>query len=80
MVTVAVQLEPQEAEFVQDTLNLSDTERSQLLQFRKGEGLLCANNNHVLVAVKASKTEDELITTDREQLGKMAKKKLAAIT
>ncbi len=74
-IKIIMQLEQQEAEFVQNEFNLSDTERQQVVQFQKGEGLLYANNNHVLIKVTASKTEDELITTDSNQLREIATRK-----
>ena len=38
------------------------------LQFERGEALICSNNNKVPVVIKASKEEQEMITTDRAEL------------
>ena len=70
-----MQLEQEEAEYVQDTLRLSDSELQQLTHFDKGEGLLCANSNHVVIKVKSSTTENELITTDPSELAAIAERK-----
>ena len=74
-IKLIMQLEQQEAENVKETLDLSDTEMQQITHFQRGEGLLCANVNHVMVKFKASPTEDELITTDPEQLRRIAERK-----
>ena len=74
-IKVIMQLEQQEAENVKETLDLSDAELQQITHFQRGEGLLAANVNHVMVHFRASKTEDELITTDPKQLRAIAERK-----
>ena len=61
-------LEPDEAKYVQDVLKLTKTELQAVMRFERGEALVCANNNKVPVVIKASETEKEMITTDREEL------------
>ena len=73
-----MQLEPQEAQTVQDTLNLSDAEIQQTRRFGKGEGLLIANSNHILIEVKSSDMEYDMITTDKDDLKRIAKEKMEA--
>lgn len=54
-------LEPDEAQYVQETLKLTRTEIRAITQFERGEALISSNNNKVPVVVKASKTETEMI-------------------
>ena len=42
---------------------------------KRGNGLLVANSNHVFIEVQASKTEHNLITTDRRDLDELAQVK-----
>ena len=46
------------------------------MRFERGEALICANNNKIPVVIKASETEKEMITTDREDLEQILRKQL----
>ena len=65
---VILNLEPDEAKYVQDVLKLTKTEIQSITRFERGEALIYSNNNKVPVLVKASKVEHEMITTDRAEL------------
>ena len=65
---IILNLEPDEARYVQETLKLTRTEVRAITQFERGEALICSNNNKVPVVIKASKIEKEMITTDRAEL------------
>lgn len=65
---IILNLEPDEAEFVKDTLKLTRTELCSITRFERGEALICSNNSKVSVTIKASKEEQEMITTDRAEL------------
>lgn len=65
---IILNLEPDEAEFVRDTLKLTKTEIRSITRFERGEALICSNNSKVPVIIKASKEEQEMITTDRAEL------------
>lgn len=65
---IILNLEPDEAKYVQDILKLTKTELQAVMRFERGEALVCANNNKVPVVIKASETEKEMITTDRAEL------------
>ena len=65
---IVLNLEDEEAQRVQNILNLSDTEIMNITHFARGNGLILTNNNNVTVEFKASQLETEMITTDREQL------------
>ena len=65
---IILNLEPDEAEYVRETLKLTRTEIRSITQFERGEALISSNNNKVPVMVKASKIEKEMITTDRAEL------------
>ncbi|WP_367273530.1 VirB4 family type IV secretion system protein, partial [Faecalibacterium sp.] len=64
---IILNLEPDEAEFVRDTLKLTKTEIRSITRFERGEALICSNNSKVPVIIKASKEEQEMITTDRAE-------------
>ena len=51
-----------------DTFNLTREEKYLLLQAEVGEGLFFAGTKHVAMKVVASYSEDQVITTDPEQL------------
>ena len=65
---IILNLEPDEAKYVQDILKLTRTEISAVTRFSRGEALICSSNNKVPVVVKASDLEKEMITTDRAEL------------
>ena len=65
---IILNLEPDEAEHVQETLKLTRTEVRAITQFEPGEALISSNNNKVPVVIKASQIEKEMITTDRAEL------------
>ncbi len=65
---IILNLEPDEAKYVQDILKLTRTEVNAVTRFARGEALICSSNNKIPVVVKASKLEQEMITTDREEL------------
>ena len=65
---IILNLEPDEAKYVQEVLKLSRSEIRSITQFERGEALISNNNNKVPVVVKTSKTEQQMITTDRAEL------------
>lgn len=65
---IILNLEPDEARYVQDVLKLTKTEMRSITRFERGEALVYSNNNKVPVVIKASKEEQEMITTDRAEL------------
>ena len=68
---IVLNLEYDEAEYVREVLKLSKTELRSITRFERGEALVCSGNNKVPVMVKASKSEQEMITTDRAELQKI---------
>ena len=72
---IILNLEPDEAEFVRDTLKLTKTEIRSITRFERGEALICSNNSKVPVIIKASKEEQEIITTDRAELEAILKER-----
>lgn len=72
---IILNLEPDEAEFVRDTLKLTKTEIRSITRFERGEALICSNNSKVPVIIKASKEEQEMITTDRAKLEAILKER-----
>lgn len=65
---IILNLEPDEARYVQDVLKLTKTEIRSITRFERGEALVYSNNNKVPVVIKASKEEQQMITTDRAEL------------
>lgn len=72
---IILNLEPDEAEYVRETLKLTRTEIRSITQFKRGEALISSNNNKVPVLVRASKVEQQLITTDRAELAAILKER-----
>lgn len=67
-IKLVMQMEEQEAQLIQDKLNLSEDEVRQITRFRRGEGLLCIGYNHVPVAFYTTPKEYEAITTSPTDL------------
>lgn len=65
---------------VVETFNLTDSEKYLLLESNVGEGIFFAGLKHVAIQVVASYTEDQIITSDPEEILKVeeAKKEFAA--
>ena len=72
---IILNLEPDEAAYVQDTLHLTRSEVRAITQFERGEALISCNNNKIPVFIRASKLENELITTDRAELAAMVRER-----
>lgn len=71
-----LQLEEDEAFTVQKHLSLSDEETMQIIRNNRGEALLCANRNKLVIDIKASPYVYDLITTKRSDLEKKRRRKL----
>ena len=72
---IILNLEQDEAEYVREVLKLTRTEVRSITQFERGEALIHSNNNKVPVVIKASKQEQEMITTDRAELEELLRKR-----
>lgn len=72
---IVLNLEPDEAKYVQDVLKLTKTEIDAITRFERGEALICSGANKVPVSIKASPAERELITTDRAELERIVRRK-----
>ena len=72
---IVLNLEPDEAKYVQNILKLTSMEVQSITKFDRGEALVFSNNNKVPVVIKASREEQELITTDRAELEALLKKR-----
>lgn len=59
---------PATIEIVKETFNLSDEEKYLLLECDVGEGIFFAGLKHAAIKVIASYTEDQIITSNPEQL------------
>ena len=66
---------PATIDVVQKTFNLTDREKSMLLEAEIGEGLFFAGQKHVAMKIVASYIEDQIITTNPEELMKIKKAK-----
>lgn len=73
---IILNLEPDEARYVQEVLKLTKTEMRSITRFERGEALVYSNNNKVPVVIKASKKEQEMITTDRAELEAILDKRI----
>lgn len=72
---IILNLEHDEARYVQDVLKLTRTEIHAITRFERGEALLCSNTNKVPISIKASEKEHEIITTDRAELEQILRRK-----
>ncbi len=66
---------PANIDILQKTFNLTDEEKFLLLESAVGEGLFFAGLKHVAIKVIASYTEDQIITSDPDQLLQIEKAK-----
>ena len=76
---IVLQLEDDEAEKVRELLKLSKQEIRNIIKYERGQGLICANSNHVQISVIGSEFEKDLITTDREQMEEIMDRKRASM-
>jgi len=66
---------PATIDVVQKTFNLTEREKGFLLEAEIGEGLFFAGQKHVAMKVVASYIEDQIITTNPEEINKIKKAK-----
>jgi conjugal transfer ATP-binding protein TraC len=59
---------PSTIDALQKTFNLTDEEKYLLLECNKGEGIFFAGLKHVAIKIISSYTEDQLITSDPNQI------------
>lgn len=59
---------PSAAEMLGATFKLTEEERSRLTNFPVGRGLFFAGQAHVIIDIRASATEHELVTTNPQEL------------
>lgn len=72
---IVLGMEQDEASYVSDILGLSARETQQITRFKRGQALIVSNTNHLVVNIKASQAENDLITTDRAELADIARRK-----
>ncbi|MBI2476909.1 DUF87 domain-containing protein [Candidatus Uhrbacteria bacterium] len=68
---------PASADLVQRTFNLTDAEKYLLLESGVGQGIFFAGNKHAAIQVVASYAEDQLVTTNPQQLLELESERLA---
>jgi hypothetical protein len=66
---------PASIDIIQQTFNLTDSEKYYLLEARVGFGLFFLGAQHVGLRVLASYAEDQIITSDPKQLMEIEKAK-----
>ena len=66
---------PASIDLVQNVFNLKDQEKYLLLETPVGEGIFFAGQKHVAIAIRASYTEDQIITTNPEEVSKIKEAK-----
>ena len=69
---------PASIEIIGKTFNLTQGEKSLLLESSVGEGLFFAGVNHVAIKIVASYTEDQIVTTSPKQLEEIERARKAA--
>ncbi len=73
---LVLNLEPDEAKYVQNVLKLTESELDEITRFERGEALICSGTNKVPVSIKASPAEKDLITTDRSELENIVRQRI----
>lgn len=71
---IILNLEPDEAEYVQDLMKLTNSEIKSITRFERGQALVCSGGAKIPISIKASAMEAEMITTDREELKQLLEK------
>ena len=66
---------PASIDLLQKTFFLTDEEKYLLLESQVGQGIFFAGSNHVAIQVVASYAEDQIITTDPQQLVEIEQEK-----
>jgi conjugal transfer ATP-binding protein TraC len=74
-IQILMKQSPATIDVVQKTFNLTQGEKSMLLEAEIGEGIFFAGQKHVLMKVVGSYLEDQLITTNPEEVSKIKKLK-----
>ena len=79
-IQILLKQSPTVIDHIQKTFNLTDEEKYLLLEADVGEGIFFVGLKHVALKVRASYTEDQLITTNPEQVLQIqrAKKEMEA--
>ena len=65
---VLLKQSPAGVDLIADTFNLTQSEKYLLLEASVGEGIFFAGAKHAAIKIIASYTEDQLVTTNPEQL------------
>ncbi|MEA3295698.1 MAG: ATP-binding protein [Patescibacteria group bacterium] len=68
---------PASIDIVQKTFNLTEQEKYMLLESSVGEGIFFAGLKHIAIRIVASYTEEQIITTNPEDVLRIKKKKEA---
>jgi conjugal transfer ATP-binding protein TraC len=67
-IQILLKQSPATIDLVQKTFNLTDEEKFMLLESDVGEGIFFAGLKHVAIKIRASYTEEQIITSDPSQL------------
>lgn len=74
-IQILMKQSPAAIDVIQQTFNLTDSEKYYLLEARVGFGLFFLGSNHVGIRVLASYAEDQIITSDPKQILEIEKAK-----
>ena len=77
-IKLLMKCEPKEAAAIAESMELTQTEVEKLQTIKRGTCLLVANQNHVFIDIKATRMEHDLITTNREDLSRIARQSAAS--
>ena len=67
-IQILLKQSPSSIDKVQKTFNLTDEEKYLLLESDVGEGIFFVGMKHVAIKIQASYTEDQIITTNPQQV------------
>ncbi len=74
-IQILLKQSPSSIDIIQRTFNLTDEEKYLLLESNVGEGIFFVGMKHVAIRVRASYTEDQIITTNPAEVMKMQQAK-----
>ncbi len=73
-IKMLLNMQPREAEYVQQQLKLTRAEIRDIKDFKRGECLVCANTNHIAMRIIGSEYETDLITTNPDDVKRVIEK------
>ena len=75
-IKILLQLETDEANTAQESLDLTENEKNRVKKLKTGEAMIIANQNNLIARIESSDLEHIYITTDSDELNKFKEMKI----